>query len=283
MTDLATAAAGYATRGWPVLPLHSPAPNGCSCHRNCSSPAKHPRTTHGLKEATTDRAVVAAWWARWPDANIGLRTGDVFDVADFDSADALAVFVEEDQDRTDGPTSLTGKGAHVYVAATGLGNRAGFMPGCDWRGRNGYVVAPPSVHPNGRRYQWLDQRGPDHPLLRPPAWLVERVRPMPSPSLQMESLGSPMRRDGGPGRYGQRALEGEVARVCLAPQGQRNDTLNRAAMSLGQLVAAGDLSAEEVAGQLYTAGVRSGLDATEVERTVASGLRAGLRTPRRRP
>ena len=61
--ELLTAALGYARRGWLVLPLHSMANGRCSCGREeCASPAKHPRTAHGLKDATRDEATICAWW-----------------------------------------------------------------------------------------------------------------------------------------------------------------------------------------------------------------------------
>src|SRR5258705_6866824 len=83
------AALAYARHGIPVLPVHAPAPGGgCSCGRaSCDRPGKHPRLPHGLTEASTDPRLVEMWWARWPDANIGLRTGGLMDVADVDSAE----------------------------------------------------------------------------------------------------------------------------------------------------------------------------------------------------
>ncbi|MHB1139918.1 MAG: bifunctional DNA primase/polymerase, partial [Microthrixaceae bacterium] len=70
------AALEYARQGRPVFPCHTPTHGGCSCHRSaCSSPGKHPRTPNGLRDASTDPQVVAAWWRRWPDANVGVMTG----------------------------------------------------------------------------------------------------------------------------------------------------------------------------------------------------------------
>ena len=93
---------GYASRGIPVLPLHSSPPppgglqpvpgdpawgTGCSCRDpGCGQVGKHPLgalVPHGLKEATTNRARVLAWWTRYPQANIGLASGR-FDVLDLD-------------------------------------------------------------------------------------------------------------------------------------------------------------------------------------------------------
>jgi hypothetical protein len=53
----------------------------------------------------------------------------------------------------------TAHGFHWYVKPTGMGNRAGVLPGVDFRGKNGYVIAPPSVHPDGNRYRWVNRFG----------------------------------------------------------------------------------------------------------------------------
>src|SRR5436853_4022810 len=61
---------------WFVLPLHSMRNGVCSCgNRDCKSPAKHPRTPNGEKDATIDPARIKEWWAKWPDANLGVATG----------------------------------------------------------------------------------------------------------------------------------------------------------------------------------------------------------------
>src|SRR4051794_1011694 len=66
-----------ATQGWALVPLHSPHDGRCSCSKgkSCPHPAKHPRTVHGVKDATTNRKRIKAWWAKWPRANIGIATG----------------------------------------------------------------------------------------------------------------------------------------------------------------------------------------------------------------
>ena len=75
---LLQAALDYAQDGWAVLPLQSVAQGTCSCGKDdCSSPGKHPRTAHGVKDSTTDVSIIRQWWAKWPDANIGLATGKV--------------------------------------------------------------------------------------------------------------------------------------------------------------------------------------------------------------
>jgi hypothetical protein len=55
----------------------------CSCgDQTCGAVGKHPLTPHGLKDATSDPAELGRWWRRWPQANIGLLTGEVADVPD---------------------------------------------------------------------------------------------------------------------------------------------------------------------------------------------------------
>lgn len=140
------AALWYAERGVPVFPLH---PGD-----------KRPYDgSRGVLDATTDTARVREWWTAAPDSNIGLATGYRFDAFDFDGADAHAAwgrYAEEDPDLS--PDSWAGcgltvlasvstprsGGLHVYVPPTGRGNYAGLVPGVDFRGLGGYVVAPPS-------------------------------------------------------------------------------------------------------------------------------------------
>ena len=75
MSELLTAAMRYADRGWPVFPLHTAADGRCSCgEQRCTSPAKHPRTRHGLRDATTRVETIRVWWLRLP-SNVGIRTG----------------------------------------------------------------------------------------------------------------------------------------------------------------------------------------------------------------
>jgi hypothetical protein len=164
--QLAAAAVAYVGLGYRVLPLHHPLPGsstqGSTMHCSCRDPAcaaigKHPLTPHGLKDATRDPGQLARWWRRWPRANIGLVTGELADVLDIDGPAGWAALrrLAADHDlRLDGPLAETGSGWHLYLALTGSANRAGLLEQVDWRGRGGYVVAPPSRHASGRLYRW---------------------------------------------------------------------------------------------------------------------------------
>ena len=189
---LRDAALGYASRGIPVLPLHYPLPHrgdlhpigrhrqagvgsGCSCRDpGCGQPAKHPLGSlvpHGVKDATTNRARVLAWWTRHPQANIGLATGHSFDVLDVDGPSgeqAIRELAATHGLHSSGPLVRTGGGGwHFYLAPTGLGNvQPAGLAHVDWRGRGGYVVAPPSRHASGHSYQWAAGRDLDTPWRR---------------------------------------------------------------------------------------------------------------------
>jgi Bifunctional DNA primase/polymerase, N-terminal len=250
----------YAARGWPVIPLWAA--------------GKRPLTENGLHDASSDLDTVAAWWSRWPAANVGLRTGDSFDVLDLDSAAGLAAL---GHDLPGGPAVRTGRGFHLYMRPTGLGNRAGIVPEVDWRGRNGYVIAPPSVHPSGRRYRWSTKRPIGTPLEPVPDWLLDLIEPPrpvpdPIPVLNLVSRLSP--------GYGLSALGRELDQLLAAPEGTRNHRLNRAAFSLGGLVAVDLLDEITVVRALLAAANQIGLGLRESEATVASGLRAGVASPR---
>lgn len=152
---LLSAALGYAERGWRVFPLWP---------RD-----KKPIPKTGFKEATANHHRVLEWWQLFPDANIGLATGEPFDVLDLDNLGPDVVSVLQGSlgsaYRHDGPVALTGKGAHYYFAKSGAGNRARLLDApIDFRGNGGYVVAPPSIHPSGRVYRWAEGRGPEQPL-----------------------------------------------------------------------------------------------------------------------
>jgi hypothetical protein len=267
------AALDYAKRGWPVLPLHprDKAPNRLL-------------VPHGLNDATTELTRIEAWWRRVPEANVGIRTGVGLDVIDLDGDTARRAFVASTQkDLTPGLLVRTGRGWHLWFASSGLPTRAGVIEGVDVRGAGGYVVAPPSVHPSGEKYRLIDSatgqildRLPPVPLAPAPAWLVSWCRPEPART-SAETLPIRLNAD----RYVRAAIEGECAAVAATQEGSRNHRLNRAAFSLGTLVGARLLDAEAARADLFAAAMRAGLDEVEARRTIASGLEAGQRQPRR--
>jgi bifunctional DNA primase/polymerase-like protein len=310
---LRDAALGYASRGIPVLPLHYPLPHrgdlqaltggdqqlpspavrtGCSCRDpGCGQPGKHPLGSlvpHGVKDATTNRARILAWWTRHSQANIGLATGHRFDVLDVDGLEgvqAIRTLAAEHGPQSSGPLVRTGGGGwHFYLAPTGLGNvHPRGLEHVDWRGQGGYVVAPPSRHASGHPYQWAAGRDLDTPPGPVPSVLLERLQPR---QLQrpMGPDQLPTAADGSGERYARAALADELARVAAAPVGQRNRQLWESTRNLYNLVATGALDHREVDQELLDAAERCGLLAEEprqTHRTLASGRQVGLAHPGR--
>jgi len=217
------------------------------------------------------------WWSRWPDANVGLRTGIVMDVADVDSVEGwhgLRHLLGGAAPA--GPQVRTGGGGwHFWFQPTGYGNRVRLLPGLDWRGAGGYVVAPPSRHPSGADYRWLVRPRDESPGA-PPALLDLIAGPAFDPPGAATGSAPAINH---PDRYAAAALEAETERVARAPVGSRNDTLNRAAFALGRLVGAGLLDAWLVSQELTDAARYAGLGRVETRRTIRSGLTAGRRQP----
>jgi hypothetical protein len=180
-------ALALASRGWAVFPLHTPRGGGCSCGRpGCEDTGKHPRTRNGLKDATTDPEAIARWWGMWPDANIGVRTGQESGIVVLDidprhgGDDALHELEQAHGALPRTVESLTGSGGrHIYFKHPdrAIPNSVGKLaPGLDVRADGGYVIAPPSVHANGRAYCWLADSGPsDIELAELPDWLARRL------------------------------------------------------------------------------------------------------------
>lgn len=151
---LASAALWYAEQGFRVFPLQPgrKAPFG-KCREckgsDCTGPdaCGHDRC-HGLKDATSDAARIRAWWDAEPDANLGLATGHLVDVIDIDGpagVQSWARFIDELPPILGRVSTPRPGGNHLFVAAVpGRGNKAGILPGVDYRGTGGYVVAPPS-------------------------------------------------------------------------------------------------------------------------------------------
>ena len=213
----------YASLGLRVFPLHSNTGGRCSCGRtDCQSPAKHPRTQNGVKDATTDVEQIAKWWTWWPDANIGVATGGGVCVLDIDNdeehgecgSSSLADWEEEQGALPPTWLSLTGGGGLHYIfkvpEGTQVRNRAHVLPGVDVRGEGGYIVAPPSVHISGSTYEWEASNSPEDG-----AQLAE----VPEALLRLM-----VGRGGGVGQ--------SFSMPAAVAEGGRNDTLFRLAASL---------------------------------------------------
>lgn len=154
MGNCLDAAIKYATKyGWAVFPVRPE--------------TKRPYTPHGCLDAKKNVGAIRTWWKKWPDASVGIATGsasnlivideDVDDDKGIDGIQSIRLWEKEHGELPETVTAITGRGGyHLYFRYTenDLKNRTGLLEGVDVRGEGGYVVAPPSVHPNGTEYQW---------------------------------------------------------------------------------------------------------------------------------
>lgn len=273
-----------AARGWHVFPLR---PND-----------KRPAVDRWEQRATTDPDRIRRCWTHAP-YGVGIACGPSrLVVVDLDTAkgdeppapgvetgeDVLALLYAHHGDRYPFGTTPTARtasgGTHLYYAAPdgrevrNSASRVGWK--IDVRAAGGYVVAPPSTAA-GRPYTWLTAPDDADPLPLP-AWLLEAAAPRPKP-LPRPAMPAAIRNAT---RYAAAAMRGELEHVLAARPGTRNDTLHRAAFNLGQLVAAGRLDAQAAADALHAAGHAIGLPPGEVQKTTASGMRAGMNNPRSR-
>jgi hypothetical protein len=274
--------------GWHVFP--------------CAAGGKRPALRGNWQDlATTSPDQIRDWWARAP-YNIGIACGPSgLVVVDLDlphdveadeeaeegalfplsGADILSRLARQHGERYPGGTYIVDTpsgGCHLYFAVSGdarVKNSAGAVgPHIDVRADGGYVVGAGS-RIGGRAYIARGRIAPA-PL---PSWLAELVKDsygppsVPAPRLPLT--------DRAQGRaYAMAALRAETERVAAARPGTRNVTLNRAAFSLGQLVAAGLIPPIPVITSLIDAARYAGLPEDEAVRTARSAMAAGARNPR---
>jgi Bifunctional DNA primase/polymerase, N-terminal len=266
------------------------------CVFPCAPGAKRPALRENWQDlATTDADRIRSWWARQP-YNVGIACGPSgLVVIDLDvahdgqagldgpvsGADALQQVCRAHGQRYPGATyavDTPSGGTHLYFTAppTPVRNSAGRLgPLIDVRADGGYVVGDGS-RIGGRAYT---ARGGVLPLALPlPTWLARLLAQEPELPETTRPLPALDRSQGR--AYAVAAFREQTRRVAQARVGTRNDTLNRAAFSLGQLVAAGLIPPLPVMTGLAEAAARAGLPQDEARRTIRSGMAAGARKPR---
>lgn len=211
MSVLAEAAVQYAKRGWAVFPL------------KCQN--KTPAIKSGFKAAVADPVQVEAWWSSNPQSNIGIATGSlsgglvVIDVdvdpdTGEDGMETLRLWEKEHGELPETVTAITGRGGYhlFYHTEHPVGCSANKELGIDVRADGGFVVASPSVHPNGNRYEW-ENHPDDFDVAEADQNVIELIEHVQASKKQGERF----------------ELPEEI------PSGERNDTLFKYASSLQSL------------------------------------------------
>lgn len=294
-TLLTRYALAAAARGWHVFPL---APGAKAPPRGFTDWERH---------ATTDPEKIRRIWARQP-YNTGIATGpSCLVVIDLDTpkrgevpppawrlpgirdgADALALLCEQAGQPMPLDTFMVRTrrgGLHLYFTAPSgdarLGNTQGATGGLGWlidtRAAGGYVVGPGSHVdlPDGAGTYDVVHPADAAPL---PGWLAERLRPKPLPPQRPVTV--PLATDRR-GSYLRAAVLAELDRITSSPPHGHNIALYRASVALGQLVAGGALAEGDVTAWLTDAAQQVRQRPGETRRTIASGLAAGAKRPRK--
>lgn len=137
------------------------------------------RGSHGCLDATTDLARVEEWWNQYPQANIGIATGRGLLVIDVDPRKDSGWLLN--LQALELPQTFTVRtwsgGWHCYLhmplkASITIGTD--LLPGIDWRGDGGYVVAVGSIV-NGATYEIAKNL----PIAASPVELLRRIRARP--------------------------------------------------------------------------------------------------------
>lgn len=203
MTSMSEAAHDYMGRGWSTIPIRP----------GDKRPLVRWEEFQHRRPGETEKG---DWFRIWPDAGIGVVTGAISGlvVIDVDLRHGGDVSFEG-LEREHGRIPMTvecrtgGGGRHLYFSHPGglIRNKVGLAGGVDLRGDGGYVVAPPSVHSSGIRYEWVEGRSPGSAALAPlPEWVLR------------EGVDESPRR-GHPLAYWRRLVSDGV------PAGERNNTI----------------------------------------------------------
>jgi len=271
------AALEYAKNGYSVFPC---------------KPDKKPRGKW-MSEATTDPKIIREWWGKHPDSMIDLPTGEANDlyVVDLDvdkiTGEKLGEATIESLciDLREAPSSYTpSAGRHYFFKHQGrLKNTAKKIgAGVDTRGEGGYVIAPGSRNESGC-YQWDGPSILDGDIPGIPVEIVDALnRKMngqiiasddPDRSGQSSAINKPVRPSN---ERIERHLSKQLAVVASAAEGERNQSLNKAAFRLGEYVGLGWLDCKNATEKLLSASEKCGLNFEEASATIESGMQSGI-------
>jgi len=242
----------YVKKGWHTMLLGDGGTAG----------AKKPRQgSRGCYDATLNLDVIDDGLTRYPNANIGIATGEasnliVLDIDEkYDGPETLKMLEEKLGMLPETVRVNTGGGGfHLYFEFPDcFKNRkikGKLGEGIDVKANGGYVVTEPSIHPNGRGYFFdLNNHPGDIEAAKlPEEWCNQILVPEKAEYESSSEYTSDQST-----AYGRKALTDECQKVSNAPLGQQEDTLNNAALKIGGLVKAGEIAYNEGFDALFSA------------------------------
>lgn len=274
----------YAAQGNYVFPVHSPIfeEDGsvkCSCgDAECNDIGKHPRVKWS-KEATIDPNIIRYWWQKWPNANIGISTGPshlvVIDLDGLEGIENFKALVGENEIPATAMISMSGReegGVHFWFRASKnieinksisvIGDKIDIIA------KGGYIVAPPSLHATGNRYQLLSNEPVEPSEL--PEWLIE---------LLIRAQNGQVSRDSKWEEKAESILNQALKKIPKAKKGNRRTILNKQAYRVGRIIHL--LNADKTRTALRDAAMimEEPLSPEEIEKTIDDALRDGATKP----
>lgn len=253
----------YASRGLLIVPMHTARNGRCSCTsgKKCPQPGKHPRTAHGVKDATNDPGQIKKWWKNHPDSNVAVATGrgSGIVVLDIDPRNGGKAILRRLESRLgELPTTVTantgGGGKHLMFKHPSFEVRkdsAGklFGRGIDVLADDSLMIAPPSRHASGKRYRWAAGKS------------LKDVKPVDLPKRWLKRLRA--------GPKQEQRSEPSVAENAIVAEGQRNNHLTSLAGRLRNTGIGTEALLAALAAENKTACVTP-LDQAEVAKIAAS-------------
>lgn len=254
------AAVTLARLGWCVLPL-----------REHGSKAKAPYIQGGYKAASGDVEQVRLWWSRYPSAMVGVRPPRGVVVVDIDPRNGGSMEAIEALNGVPLPRTLavrTGRGGiHLYyrydpsvwtLSKTLRRPDGSPVAGVDvLTGATGFVVAPPSIHPDtGKPYEWANTR----PIADLPQALL-RAATTPARPVKRAQKKQPKRSQAEQAK----GARGLIRWTAQAREGERNNRLFSVACTLFE-----ESHPSAVFDDLARAAMSTGLPEDEVWTTIDS-------------
>lgn len=270
---LATAAAEYLSAGLAVIALNGKTPNG-QLHKHGLHDA-----LRGAPESIEDYALIERFFTHPNTTGVGILTEYPYVVVDIDGEEGAVQWQEilGDVEPDIGPVARTPRlpegGLHIWFAVATPTGSIKLGPKLDLKGDGGYVVAPPSAHPDGGTYEWLTAWGPIGWVPDPLEVLIEDH----NFDLQAKLAAKEVRRmawgprwkEGDHQFYAQPGHDSLIEGMKTAAEGNRNAYLHWAAATLSE-----ENGADDEFEQLAEAALAVGLTREETKRTIRSARRA---------
>jgi len=233
------------SRGVPIFPLGAD---------------KRPLTNRGFKDASSDPARVSAWWREFPDALVGVPTGEKFVVIDCDlqHVEANQWYARANLPLTRIHVTRSGGRHLLFRPHDGFGtiSQGKIWPHVDTRGTGGYIVWWPA-----ESLEVLH----GGVLAEIPEWIIEKLKPPLEPEFVPSQPPTV--------KSARRKVEGIVGAIATAREGERNSLLHWGACRLSELVQQSFLTHGDAFALAVQAGRQAGLPIAEARRTVASAFR----------